>query len=100
MPESPLRTTVGQLRRWAAPHDTGDRPLLAAFATARDEDAFAALVARHGALVYGVCRRVLRDAHLAEDAFQATFLLLAQKAAKLERHPCPAAWLHATAFRV
>src|SRR5262245_46179127 len=100
MPESFLQTTVGRIRQWAAPPDAGDRPLLAAFASARDEDAFAALVARHGNLVYGTCRRVLRDVHLAEDAFQATFLLLAQKAAMLENHPCPAAWLHATAFRV
>src|SRR5437773_165502 len=98
MHESPLRTTVGRLRRGAGPAEACDGALLAAFAAARDEDAFAVLVDRHGALVYGVCRRVLRDAHLAEDAFQATFLLLAQKATELERHPCPAAWLHATAL--
>jgi RNA polymerase sigma factor (sigma-70 family) len=98
--DSPLRTSVARLRRWAAGSDAADSALLAAFATERNEDAFAALVARHGPLVYGVSRRILRDAHLAEDAFQAAFLLLAQKAADLTRHPCLGAWLHSTAYRI
>jgi DNA-directed RNA polymerase specialized sigma24 family protein len=77
-----------------------DAALLDRFVRGRDEVAFAGLVARHGPLVLGVCRRALRDVQQAEDAFQATFLVLARKAATL-RHPdrLPA-WLHGTARRL
>jgi RNA polymerase sigma factor (sigma-70 family) len=77
-----------------------DAQLLARFASHRDEGAFAALVRRHGPLVLGVCRRVLRDAHAAEDAFQATFLLLARKAGSLAGPERLSSWLHGVAFRV
>ena len=59
-----------------------DAQLLARFRTQRDEAAFVALVARHGPMVLAVCRGVLRDEHAAEDAFQATFLILVRKAAR------------------
>ena len=75
-----LRHAVDHLRRFATPRplrDT-DRALLAAFAASRDEAAFAELVRRHGPLVRGVCRRVLGADPAMDDAFQATFLLLAQ----------------------
>jgi RNA polymerase sigma factor (sigma-70 family) len=77
-----------------------DAALLDRFVRQRDEDAFAALVARHGPMVLGVCRRVLRDGHHAEDAFQATFLILARKAATIQPPERLAAWLHGVARQV
>jgi RNA polymerase sigma factor (sigma-70 family) len=88
------------IRRLASGPDAApdsDAALLERFIRRREKGAFAALIARHGAMVLGVCRRVLPDAEDAEDAFQATFLVLARKAAAL-RHPDRlAAWLHVTA---
>ncbi len=93
---------LGYLRRLAGgtgADSADDAVLLERFVRQRDEAAFAALIARHGPLVLGVCRRALRDMQNPEDAFQATFLVLARKAATL-RHPdrLPA-WLHGTARR-
>jgi RNA polymerase sigma factor (sigma-70 family) len=77
-----------------------DGQLLERFAATRDEAAFATLVQRHGALVLGVCRRLLGDAHEAEDVFQATFLVLANKAAGIHRREAVAGFLHGVAVRL
>lgn len=78
---------------------TGDG-LVEAFVRRRDERAFEELVRRHGPMVLGVCRRVLRDSHAADDAFQVTFLTLACKASSLRRGQALAAWLHRVALHV
>src|SRR5262245_22290272 len=74
-----------------------DAALLGRFVTDRDEPAFAALVDRYGGLVLRVCRRVLGDAHEAEDAFQATFMVLARRADAVRPREAVAAWLHGVA---
>src|SRR5258708_3476978 len=77
-----------------------DGALLARFAAARDEDAFTELVRRHGPLVWGVARHVLGHDDDADDAFQATFLLLARNAGSVRIANAVASWLHTTACRV
>jgi RNA polymerase sigma factor (sigma-70 family) len=79
---------------------TSDAALLARWAQGKDENAFATLVARHGPMVLGVCGRVLGDRQLAEDAFQATFLVVARKAAILKRPDALPGYLYGVALRV
>jgi RNA polymerase sigma factor (sigma-70 family) len=96
---SPL---LRHLRKLAARQTTRDRPdreLLQNFAALRDETAFAALVERYGPLVWGVCQRVLRDRHDAEDAFQATFLVLARQAGSVCKKEAAGSWLYGVAYR-
>jgi RNA polymerase sigma factor (sigma-70 family) len=90
-----LRSAV----RGPAARDLTDRLLLERFATQHDQDAFAALVERHGPMVEGVCRRVLGHAQDAEDAFQATFLVLARKAGRMQWQPGVGNWLYEVAYR-
>ena len=77
-----------------------DDRLLDAFVRTRDESAFAELVARHGPMVYAVCRRVTGHAHDAEDAFQAAFLVLASKGASVRQQGSLASWLYQVAYRI
>jgi RNA polymerase sigma factor (sigma-70 family) len=76
-----------------------DAQLLERFARWRDEAAFEALVRRHGPLVLGVCQRILRNLQDAEDAFQATFLILVNKAGSIGRPELLANWLYGVASR-
>ena len=79
---------------------TADGELLSRFTTGKDESVFAELVERHGPLVYRVCRRIVGQHHDAEDAFQATFLILAQKAGRIERPELLGNWLYGVAVKV
>jgi RNA polymerase sigma factor (sigma-70 family) len=85
---------------WSAGSEApADRELLRRFSEGHDEAAFALLVARHGPMVLGVCRRILVRYQDAEDAFQATFLVLARKAGSIARPELLANWLHGVAAR-
>lgn len=77
-----------------------DGMLVEKFVASRDESAFAALVRRHGPMVWAVCRNALNSESDAEDAFQATFLALVQQAGRLVRTAAVGAWLHTTAVRI
>jgi RNA polymerase sigma factor (sigma-70 family) len=93
---------LDRLRRNALVRDGGgltDGQLLGCFIERRDEAAFEALVRRHGPMVLGVCRRLLGSVHDAEDAFQATFLVLARKAASLRSRELVGNWLYGAAYR-
>jgi RNA polymerase sigma factor (sigma-70 family) len=99
----PLNKLLHHFRRQIAVHEAGaqtDRDLLRHFAHARDENAFTTLVRRHGPMVLGVCRRVLRDPADADDAFQATFLVLARKAGAIGQPERLGNWLYGVATRV
>jgi RNA polymerase sigma factor (sigma-70 family) len=77
-----------------------DGQLLEQFVTRHDEAAFAVLVRRHGSMVWAVCQRVSQNPHDAEDAFQATFLVLVRKASAIGKPEFVGSWLHGVAYRV
>jgi RNA polymerase sigma factor (sigma-70 family) len=100
MPTSHMSEVVQYLRQTVLLHEgTGltDGQLLGCFIEQRDDAAFAALVRRHGPMVWGVCRRLLRHHQDAEDAFQATFLVLLRKAASIVPRTLVANWLYGVA---
>ena len=95
-----LNGVIRQLRKTAMLQECGlsDGQLLESFLTQQDEGAFEALVRRHGPMVWGVCRRALSNPQDAEDAFQATFLVLLRKAATLRQKDLLGNWLYGVAF--
>src|ERR1700690_2970856 len=103
MAKSSLDPLMRHIRKLAAAHygkDQTDRDLLRALSTRGDQDAFDALVRRHGPLVLAVCRRVLHQLQDAEDAFQATFIMLARQSASFLKKDSLGGWLHRVAYRM
>src|SRR6266511_4265437 len=99
----PMTRAIRNLRQLVEPHSAGeptDRQLLERFAGHGDDAAFARVVWRHGGMVFGVCRRVLCNHHDAEDAFQATFLVLARRASSVRWHDSAGGWLFRVAYHL
>src|SRR5262245_48964844 len=88
MSRATLPSVLRHIRKLLGPgtaREGTDGQLLARFTATREEAAFTVLVERHGPMVLSVCRRILRHGQDAEDVFQATFLVLAQKAASIQK---------------
>jgi RNA polymerase sigma factor (sigma-70 family) len=96
---NPVLRFIRGLTATDAGGEPGDGQLLARFVRHRDEAAFASLLRRHGPMVLGVCRRLLHDPNDAEDAFQATFLVLVRKAVSIGRPELLGNWLYGVAYR-
>jgi len=102
MAVQPLGAVLRHIRRLAnaqAAQSLPDRELLHSFIGQRDDRAFSELVNRHGKLVFYVCRQVLRHEQDAEDAFQATFMVLAKKAESIRKRDSLSSWLYGVAYR-
>jgi RNA polymerase sigma factor (sigma-70 family) len=89
-----------QLSAGHGAEDFSDRELVARYAAGHDQAAFETLMRRHGPLVWRVCLHMTRHEQTAEDAFQATFLVLARRAGAIRNRESLASWLHAVAYRV
>ena len=103
MDNGQLRTMLRRLSGMNSASEPGgvsDAELLERFAARHDEAAFEVLIWRHGKMVMGVCRRILRNFHNAEDAFQATFLTLVRKARSIRNRKSLGAWLYQVAYRI
>jgi RNA polymerase sigma-70 factor (ECF subfamily) len=98
-PRSPVLQPLYRTALLADGAGLTDAELLEAFITRRDGAFFEALVRRHGPMVLAVCRRILHDPHDAEDAFQAAFLVLAQRAATVRPRELVGNWLYGVAYR-
>src|SRR6266550_6206821 len=96
---SAIPSLLQHVRRLAATASS-DEQLLTDFLARRSDEAFEALLGRHGPMVLNVCRRILHDAHAAEDVFQATFLVLAGRAGAIRRRASLAGFLHGVAYRL
>src|SRR5437763_4085801 len=102
MATNQLGRVIQTVRRTVLFHEDADRTdgqLLESYVRSREEAAFAALVHRHGPMVWGVCRRVLPGYQDAEDAFQATFLVLVRKASSIMPRDMIANWLYGVAHQ-
>jgi RNA polymerase sigma factor (sigma-70 family) len=95
-----LLREIRRMLRGQAHGAPADAELLRRYAATRDEAAFTGLVHRHAGLVWGVCRRLLPREQDAEDAFQATFLVLAEKAGSIRRAQSVGSWLYGVAHRI
>jgi RNA polymerase sigma factor (sigma-70 family) len=96
---SPILRLIRQVVEDPRVRDASDYDLLQRFSGQRDEAAFRALVCRHGPMVFDVCQGVLGNEANAEDAFQATFLILARKAVSIRKAGSLGSWLHSVAYR-
>ena len=90
--------TIQRLRETVEP--VRDAELLGRFVSERNQSAFELLVRRHILMLLGACQRILQDEHDAEDAVQATFLVLARKASSISQRESVAGWLHKVACRI
>src|SRR5262245_49366246 len=102
MTTSHLSEVLQHLRRALLLRDGGDLTdgqLLECFVSRQEVAALEALVHRHGPMVWGVCQRTLRNHHDAEDAFQATFLVLVRKAASIAPRAKVGNWLYGVAYQ-
>jgi RNA polymerase sigma factor (sigma-70 family) len=103
MAQAALQSVLRHLHTLAearARRDLSDQELVGRFAAMREEAAFTLLVQRHGPMVLALCRRILGNVHDAEDAFQATFLVLARRAGSIRERGSLASWLYGVAQRV
>src|ERR1700727_1801282 len=91
---------IGRLFRSGTVTGFSEGQLLDRFVARRDDEAFRAIVARHGPMVLSVCRSILRDPNDVDDAFQAVFLILVRRADSLSRRDLLGGWLHGVARRV
>jgi RNA polymerase sigma factor (sigma-70 family) len=103
MRSATLQGVLEHLRKLTDPRrarELCDGDLLERFRRYREEAAFTLLMQRHGAMVLNICRRILGDSHQAEDAFQATFLVLVRKAGTIRKEASWSSWLHVVATHI